>query len=128
MAVEFIQAVWEISPYKAERLLIQLACADWANYDGEFWPTYDDIAHKARVTKPGAIGVMQQMIEDGEIILIEKSTGGRGHRNRYRFADDYLQSVEKIRETWAGIRERKGKRALPDKQKEKVNELFFSLS
>lgn len=124
MAVEFIQAVWELSPYKAEKLLVQLACADWANYDGEFWPTYDDIAHKARLTKPGAIGVMQQMIEDGEVVLVTKSTGGRGNRNRYCFSEEYLQAVEKIRETWTGIRERKGKRPLPKQEQEKVNEPY----
>ena len=124
MAIEFIEAVWQISPYKAERLLVQLACADWANADGEFWPTYDDIAHKARVTKPGAIGIIQQLIEDEDLILVEQGGSGRGHRNRYRFSEDYLNTVVQVRQTWAAARERKGKRALPKAREERVNELY----
>lgn len=122
MAVEFIEAVWRVSPYKAEKLLVQLACADWANADGEFWPTYDDIAHKARVTKPGAIGIIQQLIEDQDIMLLEHGGGGRGKRNRYRFSDYYLSAVGKVRQTWTEARERKGKARLPKAEPVRVNE------
>lgn len=122
VAVEFIEAVWQISPYKAEKLLVQLACADWANADGEFWPTYEDIAHKSRVTKPGAIGIMQQLIEDGDITLIEHGGGGRGKRNRYRFSEDYLLTVSQVRQAWAGARERKGKARLPKADQERVKQ------
>jgi hypothetical protein len=121
MAIEFIEAVWQISPYKAEKLLVQLACADWSNADGEFWPTYSEIAKKARVSKPGAIGIIEQLLADGEFVLVEKG-GGRGNVNRYKFGEDYMETVTTVRQTWAKIRERKGKRALPNVPQERVNE------
>jgi len=121
MAIEFIEAVWQISPFKAEKLLVQLACADWANADGEFWPTYDEISKKARVTKPGAIGIVEQLLTEGEFVLVEKG-GGRGKTNHYRFSDDYLETVASVRQAWAKARERKGKRALPNPVEERVNQ------
>lgn len=77
MAIEFMEAVWQISPHKAEKLLVQLACADWADGNGEFWPTYDAIAKKTRTTKPGVIRIIEQLLNEGEIVLVEKG-GGRG--------------------------------------------------
>lgn len=124
MAIEFIQAVWEMSAYRAEKLLVQLACADWANDAGEFWPSYDEIAHKARVTKPGAIGIIQQLLDDGDIVLIEKSDGGRGRRNRFRFSDHYLDAVDEVRRKWQASRARNGKPALPNPAQKTVNQPY----
>lgn len=113
MAVEFITAVWKMSPHSGERLLVQLACADWANADGEFWPSYTEIADRARVTKRGAIGIMKALIEDGEIEQVEHGGHGPGSKNVYRFAPDYVQAVEAIRRDWAESRSRKGERRAP---------------
>ncbi|HKQ90328.1 MAG TPA: hypothetical protein VJZ77_06585, partial [Blastocatellia bacterium] len=92
MAVEFITIIWRLSPYRAEKLLVQLAFADWSNLDGEFHPTYTEVAEKARITKAGAIGIVQSMIDDKEIEMIERGGTGRGNRNRYRFAEKYIKA------------------------------------
>lgn len=121
MSIEYITAVWELSPYKAEKLVVQLACADWANHDGEFWPSLTEIARKARLTKPGAIGIMAQMCEDGEFVQIEANTG-RGHTNKYKFGEQYQDAVRAIRSQWQQKREVKGKAPLPFVEGERVNE------
>lgn len=121
MSIEYITAVWELSPYKAEKLVVQLACADWANHDGEFWPSLTEIARKARLTKPGAIGIMAQLCEDGEFVQIEANTG-RGHTNKYKFGEQYQDAVQAIRSQWQQKRNAKGKGALPFVEGERVNE------
>lgn len=121
MAIEYIQAVWELSPYKAEKLLVQLACADWANADGEFWPSLTEIAKKARLSKPGVIGIFDQLKADGEVILIEANTG-RGHTNRYQFGPRYLEAVSEIRDKWQSKRAEKGQPARPFNNSQRVNE------
>lgn len=121
MSIEYITAVWELSPYKAEKLVVQLACADWANHDGEFWPSLTEIARKARLTKPGAIGIMAQLCEDGEFVQIEANTG-RGHTNKYKFGEQYQDAVQAIRSQWQQKREVKGKAPLPFVEGERVNE------
>jgi hypothetical protein len=128
VAVEFITIVWRLSPYRAEKLLVQLAFADWANLEGEFHPTYEEIAEKARVTKPGAIGIVQSMIEEGELELVKRGRG-RGSRNCYRFAEKYRIAVRELSERWAEKRAKRVKavdhsRVNQDDllQREKVNE------
>lgn len=119
MAIEFMEAVWQISPHKAEKLLVQLACADWADGNGEFWPTYDAIAKKTRTTKPGVIRIIEQLLNEGEIVLVEKG-GGRGKNNRYQFGEDYIETVSTVRQTWKRAREKKGHRELPNQPPERV--------
>ena len=121
MSIEYITAVWELSPYKAEKLVVQLACADWANHDGEFWPSLTEICKKARITKPGAIGILEQMKADAEIHLVS-SGGGRGYTNRYQFGYHYQEAVAEIRQAWQAKREIKGKPPLPIQEEERVNE------
>ncbi len=110
-----------MSPYRAEKLLVHLACADWSNLDGEFHPTYEEIAEKARVTKPGAIGIVQSMIEEGEIELLAHGRG-RGNRNQYRFPDNYRLAVQELMQKWAAKRQEKSKRGLSIKPAQRVNE------
>lgn len=109
MAIEFTTIVWRLSPYRAEKLLVELAFADWANLDGEFYPTYREIAEKARITRPGAISIVQSMIEDKEIEMVERSGGGRGNRNRYKFAEKYIAAVRELSHRWAAKRSKKVK-------------------
>jgi hypothetical protein len=121
MAIEYIQAVWELSPYKAEKLLVQLACADWANANGEFWPSLTEIAKKARLSKPGVIGIFDQFKADGEVVLLEAHTG-RGNTNRYQFGPRYLEAVSEIRDKWQSKRAEKGKPGRPFNDAQSVNE------
>lgn len=121
MAIEFITAVWKMSPYQAEKLLVHLALADWSNDEGTVWPSYQEIADKARITKPGAIKIIQKMIEDGELERLEAGNG-RGHKSSYRMAAHYVEAVQNIRSEWASKRKEKSKPRLPLAEPERVNE------
>lgn len=112
MAVAFIAAVWQISPYSAEKLLVQLALADWSNDAGDCYPSHAEIAHKARISKRGSILIIQQMIEDKELEKVQ-SGDGRGNRNRYRFAQKYREAVAQISQEWQDKRSIKGEPASP---------------
>lgn len=106
MAIEFMQAVWELSPYRDEKLLVQLACADWANSKGEFWPSYDEIAAKARITQRGAIQIMAHFKAHKDFIQVHSNRGGRGKKNCYKFGPEYQEAVASIRELWRQKREK----------------------
>lgn len=92
---------------------MQLAFADWANLDGEFYPTYREIAEKARITKPGAIGIVQAMLDEGEIELLQHGGSGRGSKNLYRFAEKYRAAVRELAEKWASKRAKRVKQDDP---------------
>lgn len=84
MAVKFITAVWETAPYKAEKLLVLLALADWSNDKGTCFPSYRSIAHKARVTREGAIQIVKSLIADGAIEIAQAGGPGRGNHHIYQ--------------------------------------------
>lgn len=113
MAVEYIAAVWQISPYSAEKLLVQLALADWSNLVGESFPSHTEIASKARITKRRSISIIGQMIADGELNKLAAG-GGAGHRNRYQFAAKYRDAVVQISQDWLSKRQQKGDTKSPN--------------
>ena len=78
-----MSAVWQLSEYSKEKLLVLLALADWANDDGVCWPSMLLIAEKARITERGAKGIMHQLISDGVVEVLDAG-GGRGNVPRYR--------------------------------------------
>jgi len=59
-----------------------LALADFANDQGECWPSVPVLAEKARLTERQTRRVLDKLVEAGEIRRI-RSTGGRNKRNRY---------------------------------------------
>ena len=93
MSVKYIQKVWDTSPYKAEKLLVLLALADWSNDDGYCWPSIDKIARKARITERGAFKIMAEFKEDKTILLIEQG-GGRSKNNIYRLNPENWSAQE----------------------------------
>ena len=88
MSVRWITVVWELSPYKSERLLIHLALADFASDEGICWPSQRTLARKARCTE-GFVGVaLKQMIGDG-LLELERVAAGRGNPARYLLKKPY---------------------------------------
>lgn len=83
MSIKIMSWVWDNSPYGADRLLIHLALADWADDEGNCWPSQEKIAKKARCTTRWVREVTRGMVEDG---LLEKVGGGtgRGKTTQYR--------------------------------------------
>lgn len=76
-------AVWELSPYRGERLLIHLALADYANDEGVCWPGQKTLARKARCSQNFVGLALKQMVKDGWLEQ-KVASNGRGNQARYR--------------------------------------------
>jgi hypothetical protein len=74
--------VWAHSRQKGGELLIMLALADFANDEGECWPSIPVLAQKARLTERQVQKLIPKLQEAGEL-LVERSNGGRNRRNRF---------------------------------------------
>ena len=74
--------VWAQSSRKDGELLVLLALADFANDQGESWPSMPVLAHKARLSERQARKVLDKLVQAGEIRRV-RSNGGRNRRNRY---------------------------------------------
>jgi hypothetical protein len=77
MSIRIMTSVWQSSPYSGDRLLIHLALADFANDEGECWPSQATIARKARCSVRHVRATIAAMIEDGEIEITEQTLGRR---------------------------------------------------
>lgn len=75
--------IWSNSPYKGERLLLHLALGDFANDEGECFPSVATLAKKARCSDVWCRAGIRQMIED-DLVEIVKPGVGRGRANLYR--------------------------------------------
>jgi hypothetical protein len=115
LAFNYTNLVWDRSPYRAEKLLVLLALADWSDTEGVCFPSYTKIAEKARISKPGAIGIIQALVKDGAIEIIEAGHG-RGNHHSYRLLPDNWGAKKGKAE------QIKGKAALPFTEGGKVNE------
>ncbi len=102
MSIAIMSMIWKHSAYRGEKLLVLLALADWANDSGYCWPAIPAIAKKARITKRGAIRVLQHFVAAGVIEIVENG-GGRGKTTVYRIKG----------EAHAGFHSLKGERGTP---------------
>ena len=81
MSIYVISSVWRNGPEKQGHLLVLLALADYANDEGECWPSIASIAQKARMTERGTQKILRQLEAEGWV----KITTGNGRKgcNRY---------------------------------------------
>lgn len=95
MSIRIMTAVWQSSPYTGDRLLIHLALADFANDEGECWPSQPTIARKARCSVRHVRTTINTMIADG-IVEITEQRVGRGGRTCYllRSGTEFLSDAE----------------------------------
>jgi hypothetical protein len=75
--------VWECSPFKGERLLLHLALADFANDEGECWPSQPTLAKKARCSVTWVRLGLRDLEREG-LLEVLSAGSGRGHRTQYR--------------------------------------------
>lgn len=75
--------VWECSPFKGERLLLHLALADFANDEGECWPSQPTLARKARCSVTWVRIGLRDLQREG-LLEVLSAGSGRGHRTQYR--------------------------------------------
>lgn len=82
MSIKWISLVWSDSPYQGDRLLLHLALADFANDEGECWPSQRTLARKARCSERWVRESIAAMVADG-LIEIKAQRIGRGGRTLY---------------------------------------------
>jgi hypothetical protein len=108
MSAKMSQIVWNQAPYKADRLLVLLAMAEWADDEGICCVSYDRLADKARVHKQGAISIMQTLIADDAIRLLQKG-GGRGKPSVYQLLpQNWKPKLQKKHRPTVRFRDEKG--------------------
>lgn len=82
MSIRIMSLVWASERYEdPSTVLTLLALADWANDDGEAWPSVPQLAKKARQSERNIYNIINKLIEDGT--LERSSHPGRKHKNQY---------------------------------------------
>ena len=82
MSIHVMAQVWRNGPSSATDCLLMLALADYANDDGECWPSIGGLARKARLSERGVQTALRRL-EAGGWLKIETG-GGRRRCNLYR--------------------------------------------
>ena len=82
MSIKIMSMIWDRGPESQSERFVLLALADYANDDGECWPSIDGVARKTCLTDRGIQKIMRRLEETGwlEIDL----GGGRKNCNLYR--------------------------------------------
>lgn len=86
MSVKRIDAVWEHSRQKENRLLAMIALADHADDNGYCWPGASTIAKKVRCHERTVPRLVEQLEREGEVYVERgggRRAGGEGIPNRY---------------------------------------------
>lgn len=81
MSIELMSKVWRSAPYDGSNLLALLACADWANDEGEFYPSYSKIGAKVRRSRRSAIRLVSGFVNAGFVIKIKRRNTGEANRS-----------------------------------------------
>lgn len=81
MAIRIISQVWETGPAGQSECFVLLALADYANDEGECWPSIEGIARKCRLSERGVRKILRRLEEDGWITT--EVGGGRHGCNKY---------------------------------------------
>lgn len=82
MSIRIMASIWENGPEDRNELLVLLALSDFANDEGECWPSMVGVAEKARMTERGAQKIVRRLEETGWLEIA--TGGGRGGKNQYR--------------------------------------------
>lgn len=81
MAIKIMSKVWDNGPAGQSECFVLLALADYANDDGECWPSVDGIAKKCRLSERGVRKILRRLEDDGWITTAVG--GGRHGCNKY---------------------------------------------
>lgn len=84
-------AIWKSGLYEGARLLVALKLADYANDDGDAWPSRARLALMCGIDERTVKRDTAQMVTDG--VLTKVAGGGRGRRNRYELHLDRLRAI-----------------------------------
>ena len=87
MSIKAMSWVWDNSPYEGVGLLVHLALADFADDQGVCWPSQKRISDKCKSSERHVRRIIKQMVDDGQIMIVEKSNGVTTN-NKYRLLMD----------------------------------------
>ncbi len=83
VSIRIMSWLWEESPSEGVELLIELALADFANDQGECWPSNASITKKARCSERYVRDVIGALVESGRLKVDYRA--GPHHVNLYTF-------------------------------------------
>ena len=95
MSIAYSNLVWQHSQEKSERLIVLLALADYANEDGQCYPTLEMVAKKARIGKDAASKIIKHLASKGYLSRIDGGDG-RGNRSTYQLHKEALTTKQKV--------------------------------
>ena len=70
MSIAVMANVWEYSKAESSDLLVLLAIADYANGEGQAWPSIETLAARARMQRRGVQYCLKRLVELGELEVI----------------------------------------------------------
>jgi hypothetical protein len=89
MSISIMTRVWGSPAIDTQSdLCILLALADWANDDGECWPSLEQLAKKSRMHRATVHRRLAAM--RGHWVEWQENNGGRSQRNRYTIMTEHL--------------------------------------
>ena len=99
MSMEYVQAVFNLAPSGGNELVILLACAMRADFDGHFSPGLNYLQTHARCEKRTVQRILKNLTTAEEIRMVKKGDGA-GHKTVFRFGKKYCAAVVEIRRLW----------------------------
>ena len=81
MSIKLMALVWDSGPSDRTEAFVLLALADYANDDGECWPSIESLAKRTRMTDRGVRKAVSRLREGGWITV--QAGGGRRVSNLY---------------------------------------------
>lgn len=94
MSVKALSAAFEDSRARDSAFVVLLAMADWADQNGRCYPSYRQIASKARVSRATAIAAVRELVALGELERVE-------HGQTPLIEDD--EAPQKVRAQWRNL-------------------------
>jgi helix-turn-helix protein len=92
MSIKVMNQIWESGHYANGTLLVLLALGDWANDEGQCWPSIKKLAAKCRMGERNTQNALNRLEKDGAII--RRINRGRGHANDYQINLQYFHLFE----------------------------------
>jgi hypothetical protein len=89
-----MSAIWERGPVKQSERFVLLALADYANDDGECWPSIAGIARKTCLSERGVQTIIRRLEADGWLEI--EAGNGRKNCNLYHIKNPAASAPRSI--------------------------------
>jgi len=102
MSIQVMTAVWRKAPYEGGALLVLLAMADWADDNGNCWPSVRTLAEKSRQSERNVRKCLARMKRDGTVSI--EVNAGPHFANRYRIQFGKFENSRNRAEQNSGLK------------------------